>query len=99
MTVTYGGFLATGGPGSLTCRAGGPVVGLLVQRTNTFRIFAMPPMSLDDLIAAIKEVLGRRFPHADWAALVVHQPETPDAMIPVILSLPETRSDPLPHHV
>jgi hypothetical protein len=40
-------------------------------------------VSLDDLIAAFRTVLACRFPAAEWGALVIHQPDMPDTMIPV----------------
>ena len=41
------------------------------------------PMSLDDLVAAIREVLAKRFPQADWASLVIHTPTLPDTILTV----------------
>ncbi len=47
------------------------------------------PISLDDLVVAIRDVMNRRFPKAEWAALTIHQPGLPDAILPVILTAQE----------
>lgn len=39
--------------------------------------------TLDDLIAAIRDVLSTRFPGAEYAALVIHRKGLPDTVITV----------------
>lgn len=40
-------------------------------------------MSLDELVAAVRQVLADRFPNADWASLVIHTPGQPNTVLTV----------------
>lgn len=40
-------------------------------------------MSLDDLVAAVREVMAKRFPDAEYAGIVFHRPGLPDTVLTV----------------
>jgi hypothetical protein len=47
--------------------------------------------SLDDLVTAIRDMMEKRYPDADWAALTIHHPGPLDTPSTTLLIRPRTQ--------
>ena len=47
-------------------------------------------VTLDDLVTAMRDLMVRRFPRADWASIVINTPGEPNT---VLIVTPRTQTD------